>query len=329
LATKYYKLLHKILHKMVDASNNIVYKKEGKIMKNNPRVSIIIPTYNRAHLIENAINSSLKNEYGNIEVIVIDDGSMDETEKIIKGIDDIRIKYIKHEKRMGAPKTKADGVKYSSGEYILFGEDDVLYDSDYIGKLMNCMVRNNADIVAGRIIYMKSNESKKEALERWNQVNKPLIDIKIIEGNFSIKTDGDLEVPFVHALYLTRKGIFDHISNDENYRGNGYREETDPQISALKKGFKIVFCPNAVCYHLPRIMTMGGGQHFMSKSSYLYWTIKNNNYFLKKHYSFLKKKYNLKHSRHFMIVSFVFKKTISNLVNTSYNKCINIFKNSE
>lgn len=296
-------------------------------MEKKPKVSIIIPTYNRAHLLKNTIQSTLNLECEDFEVIVVDDGSVDNTEEVIKGLEDNRIKYIRHEKRMGAPKTKSDGVKYSRGKYILFGEDDVLYDSDYLKKLIGCMIKNNADIVAGRILYLKENESKKDALHRWNKVKKPIIDMNYIRGNFSINTNEDVQVPFVHALFFTRKIIFDKISYDENYRGNAFREETDPQISALKHGLKIVFCPDAVCYHLPRIKTIGGGQHHMSKYSYLYWTIKNNNYFLKKHYSFLKEKYELKHSKEYMMLLFACQKIILRVLSELYQISPKILRN--
>lgn len=296
-------------------------------LRKKPKVSIVIPTYNRSHLIESAIESALSLKYPNFEVIIIDDNSKDNTEEVVKNIKDARINYIKHDEQRGAPKSKADGIKNSTGEYILFGEDDVLYDVDYINKLILCMEKNNAAIVAGRIIYMIENESKKDALERWNKVKKPLIDMNYIIGNFSININEDMEVPFVHALFFTRKIIFDKISYDENYRGNAFREETDPQISALKHGLKIVFCPDAVCYHLPRIKTIGGGQHHMSKYSYLYWTIKNNNYFLKKHYSFLKEKYELKHSKEYMMLLFACQKIILRVLSELYQIRPKILRN--
>ena len=289
-------------------------------------MSIIIPTYNRAFLIESVVRKTLEMDYENFEVVIIDDCSKDDTERIVKSIKDNRIKYIKHEIRMGAPKTKNDGVKHSTGEYILFGEDDVHYDKGYLRKLMNCMDKNNADIVAGRIIYIKGNENEKEATDRLDCLNKPVIDTKSITGNFSVKVNEDLEVPFVHALFLTKKKNFDNISYDENYLGNGYREETDPQISALRQGFKIVFCHDAVCYHLPKMQTIDGGQHYMSKTKYIYWTIINNNYFLEKHYPFLKKRYCLKRSKKYMIISFACKTIITESLSLVYQKCKRSFK---
>jgi glycosyltransferase involved in cell wall biosynthesis len=289
-------------------------------------VSIIIPTYNRAHLIENTVKSALEVEYENIEVIVVDDGSTDGTGEIVKKMSDTRIKYVKHEKQMGAPKTKADGIRYSVGEYILFGEDDVIFNADYLHKLMNCMNRNNADIVAGRIIYIKENENKKDAVERLNNINNQLLDMKLIKGNFGVKVNKDVEVPFVHALFLTKKKNFDYFSYDENYRGNGYREETDPQISALQQGFKIIFCHDAVCYHLPRIQINGGGQHHMNKFLYMYWTVANNNYFLEKYYPFLKKKYCLKYSKRYMKISFACHTITIGFLSIVYQEYKRIFK---
>ena len=64
-------------------------------MEKNPAVSIIIPTYNQANFIDKAINSALKQTYQDFEIIVIDDGSTDDTEEIMKGFKDKRVKYIK------------------------------------------------------------------------------------------------------------------------------------------------------------------------------------------------------------------------------------------
>lgn len=95
-------------------------------LRNNPSVSVIIPTYNRAHLIGRAIQSVLNQTYQDFEIIVVDDGSMDNTNEIIKDfqIQDKRIRYIKHEKNKGGAVARNTGIKDAKGEYISFLDSD-------------------------------------------------------------------------------------------------------------------------------------------------------------------------------------------------------------
>ena len=67
----------------------------------SPLVSILMLTYNRAHLINEAVLSVLNQDYPNWELVIIDDGSKDHTSSIIKSYDDSRIHYIKHEDNAG------------------------------------------------------------------------------------------------------------------------------------------------------------------------------------------------------------------------------------
>jgi len=95
-------------------------------MANNPTVSVIIPTYNRTHLIGRAIQSVLEQSYQDFEIIVVDDGSTDNTEEAIKKFQeqDKRIKYIKHEKNRGGSAGRNTGIKAAKGKYIGLLDDD-------------------------------------------------------------------------------------------------------------------------------------------------------------------------------------------------------------
>jgi len=92
----------------------------------SPTVSVIIPTYNRAHLIGRAIQSVLNQTYKDFELIIVDDGSTDNTEDIIKEFQkkDKKINYIRHEKNKGGSAARNTGIKAARGEYIAFLDSD-------------------------------------------------------------------------------------------------------------------------------------------------------------------------------------------------------------
>ena len=93
-------------------------------MLKNPHISVIVTTYNRANFIERAIKSILNQSYQDFEIIIVDDGSTDNTEEIIKGYEDRRINYIRHKKNRGTSAARNIGIKRASGEYIAFLDSD-------------------------------------------------------------------------------------------------------------------------------------------------------------------------------------------------------------
>lgn len=99
-------------------NNNIKTKYREKL------VSVIIPTYNRANLLDRAIKSVLAQSYQDFEIIVVDDGSTDNTKEIIENLYDNRIKYIRHDQNKGGACARNTGIKASSGQYIAFLDSD-------------------------------------------------------------------------------------------------------------------------------------------------------------------------------------------------------------
>jgi glycosyltransferase involved in cell wall biosynthesis len=89
-----------------------------------PTVSVILPTYNRAHLLPRAILSILNQTYQNFELIIVDDASTDETPRVVKAFDDPRIRYIRHEHNKGASAARNTGIEASRGTYIAFQDSD-------------------------------------------------------------------------------------------------------------------------------------------------------------------------------------------------------------
>jgi len=113
----------------------IIKLKETSIYRD--KISVIIPTFNRGHLIIKSIKSVLNQTYPNIEILVVDDGSTDNTEKLIKNFDNNRIKYIKIKKNIGASHARNIGIMNASGKYISFQDSDDVYHIDKLEKQYN------------------------------------------------------------------------------------------------------------------------------------------------------------------------------------------------
>jgi glycosyltransferase involved in cell wall biosynthesis len=92
--------------------------------KQLPTVSVIIPTYNRAHLIGRSVRSVLNQTYTDFELIIVDDGSKDNTEDILKAFNDPRIMFIKHTINRGVCAARNTGIKSARGAYIAFQDSD-------------------------------------------------------------------------------------------------------------------------------------------------------------------------------------------------------------
>lgn len=92
--------------------------------KTNALVSIIIPTYNRAHLIRRALDSAINQTFRKTEIIVVDDNSQDNTMEIVTSYKDERVRYIRHQENKGASAARNTGIRESKGRYIAFLDSD-------------------------------------------------------------------------------------------------------------------------------------------------------------------------------------------------------------
>jgi len=105
----------------------------------NPLISVVIPTHNRKDLLPRAIKSAQNQTYGNIEIIVVSDGSTDGTDEIMKEIEshDNRITYISYKPGKGGNYARNTGIKAAKGEYVAFLDDDDEWHSDKLEKQIN------------------------------------------------------------------------------------------------------------------------------------------------------------------------------------------------
>jgi glycosyltransferase involved in cell wall biosynthesis len=108
----------------------------------NPKVSVIIPTLNRADFIKESINSVLSQTYQDFEIIVIDDGSTDNTREIVEGYDNEKIKYF-YQKNSGLNSARNTGIRNSKGEYISYLDSDDIWHPYKLEKQVAILDKNS------------------------------------------------------------------------------------------------------------------------------------------------------------------------------------------
>lgn len=124
-----------------------------------PFVSIIIPLYNKQHSIRETVNSVLSQTYKNFEVLIVNDGSTDNSLQIVKEFDDDRIKLFTQDNH-GISYTRNRGIKEASGEWILFLDaDDCLLPNGLTILVSNIV--DDKTIIAGNFIINDNGVEKK------------------------------------------------------------------------------------------------------------------------------------------------------------------------
>lgn len=173
----------------------------------NELVSVVIPTYNREKTIIRAINSVLNQTYENIEVIVVDDCSTDNTsETITKYVQDKRVRYHKLNKNSGACVARNEGVKLSLGKFIAFQDSDDIWLPNKLDEQMDFLINGGFDFVTCGFIRKSNNKITKLG---YREIGKDPEEIwcKLINGNW-VSTQ----------TILCYKSCFDQISFDSNVK---------------------------------------------------------------------------------------------------------------
>lgn len=167
-----------------------------------PSVSIVIPTFNRASTIERSVKSVLEQTFDDIEVIVVDDGSTDDTEEVMSKFSDSRIKYLK-QSNAGACAARNKGIDNSSGQYIAFQDSDDFWHPDKLEKQLLNIEAENSDF---DICFMNSvfPNGDKRLIPSKKAIKAGLSSRSILESNF-ISTQ----------MILAKRSVFDSIRFDE------------------------------------------------------------------------------------------------------------------
>ncbi|MEW6415317.1 MAG: glycosyltransferase [Pseudomonadota bacterium] len=112
-----------------------------------PRVSIVLPTYKRAHLLAQAMRSVLGQTHANLELIVVDDNSPDDTAGVVASFDDARIRYVKNDPNLKLPRALNRGFAMARGDYLTWTSDDNLLAPTAIERMVDALAGGDCDFV--------------------------------------------------------------------------------------------------------------------------------------------------------------------------------------
>ena len=180
----------------------------------NPFISVIVPTYNRADFVGETIESILNQTYKYFELIIIDDGSTDNTEEVIGKFKDSRIKYIKTDNWGGPARPRNTGIKKAKGEYIAFCDDDDIW----LPKKLEKQIR----------VFQVSNETAM-LYTRFRTIEGEIISNRIFPENGMYKSGNMFKSIYLRNLIacssvMIRRSVLDQVG----------LFNTDPNLIAIE-----------------------------------------------------------------------------------------------
>ena len=200
-----------------------------------PKVSVIIPTYNRADMIGDALGSLIHQTSGDWEAIVVDDGSTDDTEAMVSRFADGRIRYV-YQANKGLPGARNTGIRNATGEYIAFLDSDDLFLPDKL-ELQSQALDQSPDVGLVASGYAEVDVHLNVLREVRNWHGHPQLGL----------TDWLQSNPFIVNAVLVRKtwlekaGLFDETMS--------YVEDWDVWLRLAQCGCRMMWLEAVVCLY--------------------------------------------------------------------------------
>jgi glycosyltransferase involved in cell wall biosynthesis len=202
-----------------------------------PQVSVIIPTYNRAHLLSRAIKSVLNQTFQDFEIIIVDDASTDDTDKLVASFHDNRIRYIQHEKNRGGGAARNSAITQAQGDYIAFLDSDDEWLPEKLEKQMKFF--ENAPATLGLVAAGALDIRENIPYQKY---------IPMLRGNLAQRILIDNCVG-LNGIVLVRKECFSKVGLfDENLRGS---EDWDLWIR-IAQHYEVDFTPDILLRYYPQ-----------------------------------------------------------------------------
>lgn len=170
------------------------------------KISILLPVYNGELFLRQAISSIINQTYTDWELILINDGSTDNSENIISEFDDKRIRYFKNEHNLGLIKTLNKGIDLCRGEYIARMDADDICLPKRLEKQYHFMKTNSSIFLLGSNAFIINNN---------NEITGKIVNFT--KDNL-LKINLLFSVPFIHPSIIAKASVLKELKYDENYK---------------------------------------------------------------------------------------------------------------
>lgn len=175
------------------------------------KISIIVPTYNGEQYILKCINSLLDQTLKEIEIIVIDDGSTDNTKNLVLQIKDPRVKYYYQKNQMqGAARNY--GIKLAKGDYIAFVDDDDYVDSKMYEKMYNKAISFDSDLVVCDMERFEIDGKNKTIIKGINYYTSDIVKNYIVSSNGPTNKIIKKDILLKNDLYFLERHIYEDLA---------------------------------------------------------------------------------------------------------------------
>jgi len=212
------------------------------------KVSIIIPTINRYDDLENSIDYLLNQNFQDYEIIIIDQSNDNNVELITKLRSKANIHYLYHKGLNSASAARNIGIKKSSGEILLFVDDDVVIeDRNFIYKHYRHYQDDSIPGVFGCPLELNPVQHKRY-LKHWMSTLNPKIAWLYFPSNYGCSSF--IAVGRSNNLSVRRTIAIDVKGMNENYQKGAHREEGDFCLRVHKKYGEFLFDPQASLKHI-------------------------------------------------------------------------------
>ncbi len=207
------------------------------------RISIIVPVYQVEQYLDRCIESIVNQSYRELEIILIDDGSIDSSgAKCDQWANiDNRIQVF-HKRNGGLSDARNYGLKKATGEYVLFVDSDDFIEKDSCERFIKCLGQSGADVIVGNAIIEQENDCLSLLMRTYPEEN-----LKIFDGkSFLLKRLHENNISKAVWLYLYRRDFL--INNDLNFKVGILHEDEQFTPRALLKA-KLLLTMNYPFYH--------------------------------------------------------------------------------